>query len=266
MAANAVKVCTEFLKDEVTLSLKICGKPLRNGLCPERAEHFMKYKTGFCATGACEGTNPQSKSGKYRPTCTWWKRCPCECHLSYDKMFKMTETTRTLVNNSKWAPPRGEFWMPTLEERVAALAHSITTDTDAPVHIESPAPDVVPPTLVRSFTPTPTGRAGRGELESMVKRQCDIWLIDEEGAFNCTPKYLSDMIAKDEKIPAPSVGAIGAIFDRWQSLGFAETGRKPVRFINYTPDGIKLGLEGCKERAKRASKAKAIQQRRGVLR
>jgi hypothetical protein len=131
--------------------------------------------------------------------------------------------------------------------------------------VESPAPDIVPPTVARSYAPTATGRAARGELEGWVKEVCDIWLI-EGYQMLCTPAWISEEIASAQGIKAPSVGAISAVFERWVKLGFAVVQKKPTRFIAYTEEGKRVGLEGLKIRAKQQAKRKQAEQSRGSLR
>jgi len=225
----------------------------RGATCPNRNEHILKYATGFCQNGDHEGSARKSYSGKPRPTCKWWKRCPCSCHIQFDQMFAMAEMERQLVDNSGYSPDHGGFTMPTLEERAHLAALSRAVGPSRPVVEESPAPGLVPASIVRPYAPTATGRAAPGELESWVKKQCDIWLVEQE-QFPCTPAWLSEQVGKDQGIKPPSVGAITAIFIRWQKLGFAEIATKPARFVKYTPDGIRLGLEGCKLRAKQQRK------------
>jgi hypothetical protein len=251
-------LCTANVKDETTLDLRKCGTILssKGALCENRMEHCVQ-RTGFCENGNCEGTNKKSYRGTPMPTCKLWKTCNCSCHLSYDAMFKMSEMERTVVDNSGYSPDRGGFIMPTMEERMAALVLSRPVEAPRTRYEESPAPDLVPASVVRSYAPTATGRAASGELESWVKKHCDIWLVESqenEVYYTCTPSYLSEQIADNEGIKAPSVGAISAVFDRWVKIGFADCQKKPTRFVKYTEQGIKLGLIGCKERFKRNKK------------
>lgn len=271
MTQPAIKkpiTCTVNVKNEETLTLQPCGAILnsKGALCPNRAQH-CEVRTGFCENGNCEGTNRKSFRGNPQPTCKFWKTCSCSCHLSYDQMFKMSEMERTLIDNSGYSPDRGGFVMPTMEERMAALALSAPVEAPRTAYTESAAPDIVPPSIVRDFGPTATGRAAAGELESWVKKQCDIWLIEsqEEGDwYTCTPAYLSEKIAEDEGIKPPSVGAISAVFDRWIKIGFADCQKKPTRFVAYTEQGIKLGLEGCKEKFKRNKRSAEAQAGRRI--
>jgi hypothetical protein len=272
-AAKKPYICKAEIKNESTLKVEPCGNTLvSDGLggwrCPKRDEHVLKYKTGFCANGDCEGSAKKSPSGKSRKTCDWWKRCPCTCHAMYDMMFSTAGMERQLVDNSGYSADVSEFKMPTLEERIAAHALSMPHRPDTPTVIESHAPAVVPVMVARSFTPTRTGRAARGELGSWVQKVCDVWAVDEdEQNWNCTPAYIAERVAKNEGFgKPPSVGAVDAVLKRWEAVGFAEVGRKPTRFLKYTSDGIRLGLEGCIERAKRAKKSQAAEANRSFRR
>lgn len=246
-------VCKRPVKDD-NLEPKPCGRKFKNGLCGNELHHVSKYKTGFCAKGWCEGKKPKTFRGEPAPTCKMWSTCPCECHSQLDKMYAMSGKAREVVNSSEWHPDRSEFWMPSPEERMQILASSRPGVPDAPILVESPLPDAVPATLRRSFTPTATGRAARGELESWVKDHCDIWLVEDED-FPCTPVYLAEQIGKAQGIKPPSVGAISAVFERWVKIDFGIVAKKPTRFLGYTEQGIKLGLEGCKDKAKREKRS-----------
>lgn len=168
---------------------------------------------------------------------------------------------RILVDKSEYHPER-TWWMPS-DEPLAPL--SIGAQVVAPTLVESPAPDIVPPSLRRPYAPTATGRAARGELESWVKDACDVWLIDQE-QFPCTPAWIADEISKTQAITPPSVGAISAVFDRWSNLGFAKIEKKPTRFVYYSAEGITLGLEKMKDRAKRSKRLQHNDQKRNLIR
>lgn len=266
-------LCREFVKSEA-LVLTICGKRLEFDTlrCPDRADHMMKYKTGFCGNGYCEGTAKKSASGKPAPTCKWWKTCPCKCHSMFDQMFTMSEMPRILVDNSAYSPEHGDFKIPSLEERMRLTVLSKPNRDDVPIIIESPLPDAVPVTIAHVFTPTATGRAARGELESWVKDACDVWLVEDtmtpmtDYHQPCTPPYLAKEIASTQGMREPSVGAIDAVLKRWVVLGFAVIAAKPTRFTEYTIEGIKSGLEGCKDKAKRSKRMASAASARGALR
>lgn len=248
-----IPTCSASIKDD-DLKVVVCGKRTTEGRCPNVAAHITKYPNGYCAKKWCEGANPKDWKGNPAPTCKSWRTCPCTCHTMYDMMYSQTGRPRDIVNNSEYRPPKGEFWMPSPEERMEMIASSREHHDDAPVIVESPLPDAVPATVKRSYAPTASGRAARGELESWVKDECDIWLVEDDGN-PCTPAYLAAIIARKQGIKEPSVGAINAVFERWVKLGFAEISKKPTRFERYTEQGVRLGLEGCKDKAKRAKRS-----------
>lgn len=249
-------LCKALVKND-KLQKVACGLKTRDGVCPNASHHVMKHKTGQCAQGWCEGTKPVTWKGTPAPTCKMWQVCGCTCHEMYDMMFAASDKPRELVDYSEYKPPRGQFWIPSPEERMEMLALSRPGVTDTPTLVESPLPDTLPATLRRTFTPTATGRAARGELESWVKEQCDVWLVETTlGQMPpCTPVYLAEEIGKAQGIKPPSVGAISAVFERWMKMDFARVEKKPTRFIAYTEQGIRLGLEGCKDKARRAKRS-----------
>lgn len=270
---NKLPLCKELVKGEVTLTVGPCGTQVilrdQRFFCPKNDSHLLKYKTGFCQNNNCEGSAKKSHNGKPMKTCSWWLRCPCECHKVYDSMYKMSEMPRVLVNNSGYEPELGGFRIPSAEERVALHGSSSSTPAITLPDIErtvATPEDRLPAMMRRDYAPTPTGIAARGELESWVKDQCDAWLVETE-EFPCTPPYLSKEIAKAVGLgKAPSVGAISSVFDRWEKIGFAEIQRKPTRFVKYTEQGIKVGLDGLKALRKRSRKFEDAKTKRGVLR
>ena len=56
------------------------------------------------------------------------------------------------------------------------------------------------------------------------------------------------------------------MFDRWVKLGFAVIEKKPTRFVRYTDEGIKFGLDRMKERSKRKLKLVQAEKRRNLIR
>lgn len=264
-AALALVTC----KSEVRRGGKIekCGKQYIKAqkVCPNRHSHLNKLKTGFCYNGWHEGSKAVDWRGNPVPTCEMFTTCPCDCHTQLGKLFEMTDSERILVSVSGYVADKGDFVMP--DPSIVASRYNAEDDTP-PVLVESPAPDRVPATLARSYAPTASGRAARGELESWVKRHCDVWLIEYDGQYEdnpCTPTYLANEIARAEGINPPSVGAISAVFDRWTKLGFAVTAKKPTRFVRYTDEGIELGLERMKDNAKRAKRLSMAEHRRNSV-
>lgn len=252
------KVCKAKVKDR-TGTLQACDTAIK-GDCPNKKNHVWKFPTGFCAVGSHEGAKVNDAAGKVMKTCAAWQTCNCKCHIEFDQMFSMTQRERIPVDNSGYTTPKSPYSMPSLEERVMMHAESKKTSAPPAVVIESPAPDLVPITIQRSFQPTPTGRSARGELESWVKSVCDEYLVEAYGV-PCTPAFTSETISKNFGVNAPSVGAVDAVFKRWITLGFAVIEKKPTRFVGYTEDGIKLGLDALKLRAKDQSRSKNSESR-----
>lgn len=266
--AKNVKVCKETVRTEGG-NRETCGVEYDGERCPQPDPHLFRLKSGFCNNGWCEGTTAKTWRGNPAPTCEFWETCPCNCHDMVSKMFAMSEMERIPVNNSGYIVDDGGFKRPSPDEIAQEAAErrlrSNGSAPDAPIIIESPAPGIVPPLVARSFRPTATGRAARGELESQVNKVCGIWLV-EQYPWPCTPLWISETIAKDEGIKAPSTGAITACLDKWAKLGFAVIARKPVRFERYTPDGVNIGLEAMKERARRQKNQARSELERGVRR
>lgn len=249
--------CSATIKDKFGNHVK-CGLTSK-GECPNVRLHLGKYKSGACGIGCHEGENPKNMFGRPLPTCTSWQTCNCKCHLTYDQMFAMTNQERLLVNHSSYVPDHSSFVMPDPEElalaRVSSMGGGPTTPS-APRIVPSELPDAVPATIERTFGQTPTGRAAKGELEAQVKWACDDWLIEhstleEQELHRCTPVYVSEEIGRKYGIKNPSVGAIDAVWKRWVKIRFATTATKPTRFVGYTVDGVRLTLEGCKDRYRR---------------
>lgn len=257
MAGKDVKLCGHATKDNYgnpdTCKAPIKKEDGRNLPCPERRYHTNKLRTGFCSDGRHEGLKIKSYTGSPMPTCTFWRTCGCDCHLAYDKMFAMSNMERQAVDNSGYSVDRGGFApLEIIVHETPSPLSNAPVASDGPVY-QSPAPGVLPAVLARSFAPTPTGRAARGELEYDVKQAVDTFIIENEDGF-CTPAWISTEIGKTKGFAPPSTGAVTAVLERWQIYGFALLGKKPTRFVMYTEEGVSLGLEALKDRYKRRTK------------
>lgn len=251
---TTVKTCKKKVKTEFG-ELVECGRTLK-GECVNRREHVLPFRTGHCAVGACEGKQAKGSSGRVLKPCRDWKHCPCKCHAEIDSLYAMVQKPREYKDLSGYEPEPNHFWMPSLEERAAMhAAQKAGVQNVAEVLVESPMPEVIPSSYKRAFTPTPTGRAARGELEWNVKEICDEYLV-EGYKEPCTPAFISELIGKRRDGAPPSSGAVNAVFERWVKIGFATIEKKPTRFVGYTPDGVRLGLDALKLRAKDGAKAK----------
>jgi hypothetical protein len=244
------KFCTSKIREIV--EVKVCGEKLRvrpygGEYCPNRDNHLFPIPTGFCNSGWCEGTKGALGNGKFAPTCKSFINCPCDCHARLNRMFHMAGTERVLVDESSWHADN-PFVLPT-REIVVPTDPVADTDTESSTELESAPPVALPAGMQRIFLPTPSGRTGRGELESWVKEVTDAWVVDREGL--CTPRHISQTIARVKGVKPPSVGAIDAVFNRWAEIGFAVIEKKPTRFGGYTEAGLRLGLEVMRAAAKR---------------
>lgn len=200
--------------------------------------------SGLCETNAHEGTRPKSYNGTPRQVCllSW---CECECHTRLDEMFDMMEMERTPQDNPEFVPYERTYWMPSDDPNygIDTQPQSDFTETG----------DVA--VLEREVAVTESGRTARGGLEFWVQRECLAWILDHDDGEPCTPKFLSNEIARVEGIKPPSQGAISAVFDRWERYGYARIGRdRPQRFLGLTEQGKEKGLDWCRANAKKRAK------------
>lgn len=253
-----------------------------------------KIVSGFCnAFGKKpqhEGTKPVSASGAPMPVCTDWQDCACSCHTQITEMYKMIDEPRPepeqTVDHLEWiraqrhqfrAPsdvPTGDpsirlhaggADVPPDPERTVAAPE---TDALAPSRGTPPAVPVMRATMIPTFRPTPTGRRPAGQLEHDVLSVCEEFTRDVYEWEQCTPKLVAERIGVIYQMEPPSTGAINAVWDRWEKLGFAEQGRKPSRFLRFinNPTDPSAELQRMKDQAARDKKRNQAELRRGSLR
>lgn len=241
-----------------TGELTSCNSEIKNNTadCPKRSEHLHKLITGMCHAGWHEGTKAKDHRGTSVQVCMFWKTCPCQCHKDIDALYALSGQDRMAQENPEYIAPKSPYWVPTLEERALLNASSNGAKRSEPSRIESPMPEAIPATVGRSFAPTPTGRSGRGQLEIWVKEACDEWIVEEYKDF-CSPSWVADWVVKNKGVGTQSQGAVNAVFERWIKINFARVVKKPTRFLGYTEEGIKYGLDALKLKAKTESKRKA---------
>lgn len=225
----------------------------------------MAMVTGFCSNGWHEGSKATDWRGHPAPTCRFINVCPCKCHADLDKMFSMTESERICLEVSGYSPPARTYWLPSDDYTPDDDVSSMVVGTDTGSGIEDVTTAHTPPSNGVVFAPTQSGRTAKGQLEYWVDEQCRIWLIDKPG-FPCTPAWLSSHIAEDNGVSPPSVGAIDAVFKRWEALGYAVIDRKPTRFSAFTSEGQRLGLKRMKEIFKRQNRLRAADNKRNLRR
>lgn len=255
----------------VSTKVKVCKRLVHNGTERVKCEniyqsidcpriHVMKIKTGFCNLGQCEGTKPRGNKDKPLPTCKTWQECACECHVALDKMFKDVGMDRVLVENPEYLPEKVDFNIEDYLNIGSSDVRFSDTGVNGPDGIEviTTAPRL--PELAERRTET--GRAARGGLEAQVLLVCSEY-VENKMIDMLIPKNIANVIAGKYKIPAPSTGAIGAVFNRWESIGFAKQDRKPVRFSGFTGSGTPEELERIKAKSKREKKMMKSASQRG---
>jgi len=75
----------------------------------------------------------------------------------------------------------------------------------------------------------------------------------------CTAEWLRQLATDFDGKPTSSA-AVARVLDRWVSVGYAIVKRKPIRFVDLTPEGRELGLAELYRRERRRRSAK----RRGI--
>lgn len=204
-----------------------------------------KYTTGFCGVGLHEGTKPKTKTGVPMKVCDFWIDCKCHCHAQITKMHEMTETERVPHQNPDYNTPKGHYVMPRPDEvGLLKVAEVAVAEPVIRNPLEAPA---------KRFDATPTGKRARGQLEDEVLAVCGSFVRGELPYEVLTPK---DIAYEIDKFDQPSVGAIGAVFDRWVTLGFAKVEKRPVQFVSFTLEGMMHGLDYLKAKHKRDAKLK----------
>lgn len=98
-------------------------------------------------------------------------------------------------------------------------------------------------------------RRSRGLLEADVKNVTDLFVQGQlelpEGVTALTPHFIGLAIKNIDGLEsAPSTGAVAAVLNRWEEIGYAVLSEKPRAFAGYTEEAGTLGLAALKERNK----------------
>lgn len=210
------------------------------------------YITGFCNSGACEGTKKLSERGSLLRACSGeyvvqgkTYKCGCECHEVFRQIAEITGLTvkhdliSTFMGPSSIKETGTRANVPTTKS--APVVGLVVPSNALPVaETTGASPSLVDqrgPTLaVPAFKPTASGRAARGELEEQVKyvlRQ-HFNLAEVGTAPALVPKEISEIINKDKP---PSVGAVYAVLKRLQNRGLVVLADKPFRVVDTTEYG-----------------------------
>jgi hypothetical protein len=166
-----------------------------------------------------------------------------------DKEIHMTDTTMT---DAEWegSPETAE---PSTEQTTEFAIAPEPVEDEAPVQPTVEDDATVQPT-VEDEPVEPKNRRGRGQLESDVKRLCDAYVSGDlklpEGREHLTPHVIARAIQQTESlVSAPSTGAVAAVLDRWEVIGFAVVSDKPKAFVDYTVAGRSEGLTALKAKS-----------------
>lgn len=240
------------------------------------------YITGHCANGAHEGSKTLSYLGTLMQSCrgiyTWrfsGATCTCWCHALADTVRAMEDATPSPLFPTTDMPESVVYDLveavKSASGRVTILppAHDVVVITSDPHYmyrqlIASAKVSDQLANLVRvrvlseeadETQREETGeRRRRGELDSNVEIVCKLWLDKFLPWELLTTDAISLMI--DAENP-PSQGAIYSVLNRWADKGFATIGTKPMRFLNFNENVLKLGLDVATHRSKRAAEQRA---------
>jgi hypothetical protein len=239
-----------------------------------------KILSGFCANGLHEATQPK-RGGQPMAICTCWETCGCQCHEKITSIYTSLNLPREPAEQNpeyvEWArAERSRFVMP--DPIIGAYAAHSTGDGTIP-HGEDegshtgqqdsaldPLAGGATVSGVPRFGPTPTGRRARGQLEADVLKVCQDFANNVFEWEICTPKLVAEEIGHRYTIEPPSTGAIDAVWNRWEELGFAKRDKKPSRFVSFEGDSSFVYLQSLKVGKKRAKKRAIAEQRRGIPR
>lgn len=237
-----------------------------------------KLISGWCMSGGHEGHKAFSPSGKPLRTCLNWRDCGCHCHAEVTAMYELAGIPREEPEQSheyiEWVlEQRREFRSPD------AIADGLRDGLSSPIGT-STLPNIESAPTGRPATPagtlaaprhvseplTATGRRTRGSLESEVLAVCVNFAAGVYEAEYCTPKMVAQEIGKTYAVEPPSTGAINAVWDRWEKLGFAKQDKKPSRFTAFTADvpNQAARLEKLKAQARSQKKRTRSEIKRGI--
>jgi len=222
-----------------------------------------KLRSGWCMSGFCEGTKPVSKDGRGIRTCAEIEKCACQCHRQIDEMFEAAGMERVLVENPKYFTKPRTYWMPGDPDPNADSMDS------PPLPVGLTESDAGPSLVARdrpSVTRTATGRKQKGTLENEVRYVCEQYIQDVFEWDICTPKLVSEEIGRMNAAEPPSTGAVQAVWDRWEKLGFAKQARKPVRFEGFAGESSQDALDIMKRTTRKEQKLHKASIKRGSVR
>lgn len=153
-------------------------------------------------------------------------------------MYEGTGIPRQIHDMSDYSVDHSRFVMPDLLALARARA-------DARAAKKDPATPGAVVTAGHVFTPTPTGNRGRGQLEYQVLEALHEWIDPTFAVVPVTPQLLSGIMGTKNP-PAPSTGAIHAVWVRWVGLEFARFQNRPAAFLGFVGEGTVQELDDLK--------------------
>jgi hypothetical protein len=196
------------------------------------------WVTGFCGTGAHEGTKKLSARGALLKPCqgTFYVQfktyeCNCSCHAVFREIAAITGVTTSVaqtVGSSSVTPPV----VPTGDENPVPLPSGTLT---RPIGQTESRPVV---TTAPTFSPTNGGHRPKGGLESEVAYIAFNWFnkSTDPAVIGLTPDLVIRATRGDKK---PSNGAVYAVFKRWERQGYVTLANKPFRMVKLTESGLR---------------------------
>lgn len=104
---------------------------------------------------------------------------------------------------------------------------------------------------LKRFEITETGRRARGELDNLVDYCVKAALIsgDDRSAAG-----LAGAVEELDGVPT-SAASVTSVLRRWDRIGYAEIDTRPVRLVDITEEGRKLGPAEMARRHRRRDRA-----------
>jgi hypothetical protein len=214
----------------------------------KEAARVSTYVTGWCQSGACEGTKKKSDSGQVFPSCrgVYYIRggsikveCTHKCHADARRLRELMGLPDP--------EPVDSFAVPST--RVTGLQHTVR-DEAAAVDDALERPDIRAMLGQRDATPTinetASGRLAKGQLEDRVYQICKM-------GPNLEVRVICVFVGTKFGGDVPSPGAVTAVLERWARAGLAEIDYKPTRFVKFSDEVERDGLWAVKDKINRAA-------------
>lgn len=242
--ANLAK--TEAVQPEagLTESSKLESSKLESS--KPQSSKSSSYITGHCAHGNCEGTANRSATGALYHACRGTYNftfrlggtvvCTHTCHKAFAAIRALIAElpgNEAIVDLPVPPVAKGNLFLP----EPHAMPVSTLSVPLSPAQGASGVSAGIGSPKAKAFTPTPSGRAARGELEEQVRTVLvTAWqggrsLIETVGIG---PKAIAASISKDKP---PSQGAIHAVLTRWANKNLVTLTDKPFRVMGFTVQG-----------------------------